>query len=102
MSWAWLLVACALGLALKLAGYLLPASALQRPLPLYLAGMVTIGLLTSLLALNTVASGQELRLDARVAALVVAVVALRLRAPFLLVVVLGAAATALVRLLGWG
>jgi uncharacterized membrane protein len=41
-------------------------------------------------------------LDARIVALVVAGVALALRAPFLLVVVLGAAATAATRALGWG
>lgn len=100
-SWTWLLLACGLAFALKLGGYLLPRTLLERPAALDLAAMVTVGLLAALTATNTFASGQGLQLDARVVALVVAVVALRMRAPFLLVVVLGAVSVALARALGW-
>jgi hypothetical protein len=51
--------------------------------------------------MNTFASGTELVLDARVGALVVAGVALWLRAPFLAVVILGALTAALLRWAGW-
>lgn len=100
--WAWILAASALAYLVKLAGYLLPQSFLQRPVALHLAALVTVGLLASLTVLNTLTSGRELTLDARILALGVAVVALRMRAPFLLVVVLGAASVALARALGWG
>ncbi|WP_374927778.1 AzlD domain-containing protein [Kytococcus sedentarius] len=102
VSWGWLLAACGLAFGLKLAGYLLPRSVLERPAALHVAAMVTVGLLAALTVMNTFTSGRELTVDARIAALVVAVVALRMRAPFLLVVVLGAASVAVVRALGWG
>ena len=102
MSWGWLLTACALALALKLNGYLLPRSLLERPAALHVAAMVTVGLLAALTVMNTFTSGRELTLDARIVALVVALIALRMRAPFLLVVVLGAASVAAARALGWG
>jgi uncharacterized membrane protein len=47
--------------------------------------------------MNTFANGTTLALDARLAALATAALALALRLPFLLVVLLGAAAAALVR-----
>ncbi len=51
---------------------------------------------------NTFAVGQQLVLDARAVGLAAAVVALLLRAPFLVVVLVAAAATAAqVRALGW-
>jgi hypothetical protein len=48
-----------------------------------------------------VASGQSLAADARLGALAAAAIALALRAPFLLVVVLGAGTAAVLRILGW-
>ena len=62
-----------------------------------MAASLTVALLAALTVMNTVASGTALVLDARLAALAVAAVALWLRAPFLLVVVLGALASALLR-----
>lgn len=99
--WMWLLVSCALAYAWKLLGYLIPASALQDPRMSRIAGTMTIGLLASLTILNTVASGQALALDARLGALAAAGVALLFRAPFLVVVLAGAAAAAGLRVLGW-
>jgi len=64
------------------------------------ASVLTIGLLTALTVVNTFASGQRLVLDARLGALAAAALALWLRAPFLLVVLVGAAASALLRLAG--
>ncbi|GAB1407794.1 hypothetical protein MASR1M8_17130 [Thermomonas brevis] len=95
----WLLLACAAAYAMKLAGYLVPARWLQSPRMTRVAGTLTIGLLASLTAMNTFGSGAGLALDARLGALLVAGVALWLRAPFLLVVLLGATAAALLRLL---
>lgn len=98
----WLLLACAAAYAIKLAGYLVPPRWLENARMTRVAGTLTIGLLASLTAMNTFGSGAGLALDARLGALLVAGVALWLRAPFLLVVVAGAAAAALLRWMGVG
>ncbi|MDQ0736802.1 AzlD domain-containing protein [Arthrobacter agilis] len=98
--WGWILLACAVSIATKFAGYLVPAKLLDNPRMLRVAGSLTIGLLAALTAVNTFASGQALVVDARVAALAAAAVALWLRAPFLVVVAVGALAAGLARLLG--
>jgi len=98
--WAWILLACAISIATKLLGFLVPARLLDNPRMLRVAGSLTIGLLAALTAVNTFASGQGLVVDARVAALLAAGVALWLKAPFLVVVVVGALAAGVARLLG--
>ena len=98
--WGWVLVASLACCATKLAGLLMPRRLLDdERTVLTMAGM-TVGVLAGLIGVSTFATGSTVTVDARVASLVVAVVALRLRTPFLLVVVLGAAAAALVRLAG--
>jgi branched-subunit amino acid transport protein len=97
--WAGVLVACAACYALKLAGLSLPAGVLedarvQRTIPL-----VPVALLAALIATNTFSTGHHLVLDVRAAAIGVAVVAVLLRAPFLVVVASAAATAALLRLL---
>jgi len=99
--WIWLLIACALAYAWKLVGYLVPAKLLEDPRMSRVAGTMTIGLLASLTVVNSAASGQSLAADARLGALAAAAIALALRAPFLLVVVLGAGTAAVLRMLGW-
>ena len=99
--WVWLLLSCLFAYAWKLVGYLLPASLLQNPRMSRMAGTMTIGLLASLTIVNTLASGQALVLDARLGALAAAAAALLLRAPFLVVVLAGAGAAALLRMAGW-
>lgn len=99
VMWAGLLVASAACYGLKLAGLSLPQrwlrdARLQRIVPL-----LPVALLAALVATQTFATGTHLVLDVRAAALAVAVVAVLLRAPFLVVVVAGAATAALLRLL---
>lgn len=101
-TWTWIVTACLAAYALKLSGYLVPGRVLEHPRMARLTSVLTIGLLSALVVMNTFAAASALVLDARVVALGVAAVALALRAPFLLVVVLGAVAAALTRLLGWG
>ncbi|MGJ9403296.1 AzlD domain-containing protein [Arthrobacter sp. KK5.5] len=98
--WGWILVACAVAYATKLLGYLVPARLLDNPHVTRVAGALTIGLLASLTAVNAFGSGQELALDSRLGALLAAGVVLALRAPFLVVVIVGAATAALLRLAG--
>ncbi len=100
--WVWILVACLAAYAQKVIGYLVPERVLEHPRMARVTSLLTIGLLSALVVMNTFATGSALVVDARVVALGVAAVALLLRAPFLLVVVLGAAAAALTRALGWG
>ncbi|HZK04714.1 MAG TPA: AzlD domain-containing protein [Actinomycetaceae bacterium] len=100
--WAWILLGSAIAYLTKLAGYLVPDAALDHPKVSRVTSVLTIALLGALVVMNTFGSGTALALDARIGALAVAAIALMLRAPFLLVVVLGAAATAALRLLGWG
>lgn len=100
--WPWILLACVLAYATKLLGFLVPARLLEHPRMSRVAGTLTIGLLASLTAVNAFSSGQAVALDARVGALAAAAVALWLRAPFLVVVIAGAGAAALLRMLGVG
>ncbi|WGT48603.1 AzlD domain-containing protein [Tessaracoccus lacteus] len=100
--WFWVIAASVACLAQKLLGYLVPSKALENARVAYAAGGVTVGLLAALSVTQTFADGSTLVLDARLAAVVVAAVALWLRAPFIVVVVLGALTAALLRLAGWG
>jgi uncharacterized membrane protein len=86
-------------LALKAAGPVLLGG---RPLPDRLSGVVTLvgpALLAALVAIGTFADGQRLVLDSRVLGVAAAAVAIKLRAPVLLVVVIAAGVTAGVRAL---
>lgn len=98
--WGYILLACAVTYLTKLAGYAIPARWLQNPRMTRVAGAMTVALLAALTVMNTVAAGAALVLDARLAALAAAALALWLRLPFLLVVLLGAVASAAVR--WWG
>jgi uncharacterized membrane protein len=99
--WIWVLVAAGAAYLTKLLGYLVPARVLSNPRMSRVAGTLTIGLLASLTVVNAAASGTAVVLDARVGALVAAALALWLKAPFLVVVIVGALAAAGLRLLGW-
>ncbi|MDJ0354939.1 AzlD domain-containing protein [Paenarthrobacter sp. PH39-S1] len=99
--WPWILLSAALAFGTKLLGYLVPAKVLANPRMSRVAGTLTIGLLAALTVLNAAVSGQHLVTDARLGALLAAAVALRFKAPFLVVVLVGAGAAAGLRLLGW-
>jgi hypothetical protein len=88
-------------LALKLLGYLVPPSFIERPTPARVATLLTVALLAALVATQTLQHGTGVAIDARVPALGVAALLLVLRAPFIVVVIAAAAVAALLRLLGW-
>jgi len=98
--WFWILLAVAAAYVIKLSGYLLPRKLLDRPVVIRLAMGLTVGLLASLTILNTVGKGQAIVLDSRLLALGAAAVALWLKAPYLVVVLVGAIAAGLGRLAG--
>ena len=95
--WIAILLACAATYLTKLAGYAVPARWLQNPRMARVAGAIIVALLSALTVMNTFAAGTALVVDARLASLAVAALALWLRLPFLVVVLLGAAAAALMR-----
>ena len=97
--WAGVLVACAACYALKLAGLSLPAGVLQDARVQRTIPLVPVALLAALIATNTFSTSNHLVLDVRAAAIGVAVVAVLLRAPFLVVVASAAATAGLLRLL---
>ena len=99
MTWAGIVVASAACYALKLAGLSLPQRWLQDGRVQRTVPLIPIALLAALVATQTFATGQHLLLDVRAAALAIAVVAVILRAPFLVVVAVAAATAALLRLL---
>ncbi|MDR0783649.1 MAG: AzlD domain-containing protein [Propionibacteriaceae bacterium] len=83
----------------KLAGHFLPESWVSSPKIAPIVALVSVALLAGLVAQQTFDGGGRLVIDARLAALAVAAIALWRRAPFILVVILAALTAALVRLL---
>ena len=87
--------------ALKLTGLVTPRRVLDGPLMRRFTELVPVALLTALVAVQALADGRTLEFDgARMAGLGAAVVALLLRAPFLVVLVAAAGVAAGLRLLG--
>lgn len=101
MIWVAVLGGSLLAYAAKLIGYVLPTSALDRPLVRRITGFIPIAMLAALVAVQTFATGTALMIDARLAGLCAAVIALLLRAPFLVVVLVAAATAGILRALGW-
>ena len=82
----------------KLLGYLLPTQESARFTKI--SGLLPVALLAALVAVQTFATGSALMIDARLAGLGLAVIALLLRAPFLIVVLVAAVGAALLRSAG--
>lgn len=101
-AWLVVVVSGVLAYALKLSGHLVPHHWLEGRRVRRVAGLLPVALLTALVVVQAfVTPDRQLVLDARAAGLGVGVVALLLRAPFLVVVVLAAATAGLLRYLGW-
>ncbi|WP_181310567.1 AzlD domain-containing protein [Nocardioides campestrisoli] len=98
MTWAALMAGCLACYLLKLGGLSFPPAVLEHPVVARTADLIPVALLAALVAVQVLAQDGELTVDARVAGLGFAVVALLLRAPFLVVVFGAAVVAALVRL----
>jgi hypothetical protein len=96
--WLAIAVGCLGCFALKLVGLSLPRRVIEQPLVKHIAELLPVALLTALIATQTFTSGHRLQLDARAAGLVAAAIAVRFKAPFLVVVAVACLVTALVRL----
>jgi hypothetical protein len=85
---------------LKLAGHAVPPSVLGRPRVRRIAALLPVALLAALVAVQTFGSGQALVVDARLPGVAAAAIALVLRAPFLVVVVVAGVVAAGLRYTG--
>jgi branched-subunit amino acid transport protein len=84
---------------LKLAGYLVPAKALEGPRVRRLVELLPVALLAALVVVEAVADGRHLQFDGpRLAGVAAGAIAVWRKAPFLVVVVLAAVVAALLRL----
>ena len=100
MIWVAVLATSAGCYLLKLAGLSVPARVLASPRVRAVALLMPIALLAALAAVQTFGRGQHVVVDPRAAGLAFAVVALLLRAPFLVVVIGAAGVAALLRAFG--
>lgn len=100
-TWTAVLLGCALAYLLKVLGHVVPVRWLEGERTARVTSALPVALLAALVAVQTfTGQGGGLTVDARAVAVAVAVVALLLRAPFLVVVVLAALTAALLRLAG--
>jgi len=99
MTWAAIVISSLGCYLLKLAGLSVPAHWLEAPLVQRIAALLPVALLAALAAVQALATGTHLVLDARLAGVAAAIIALVLRAPFLVVVGVAAAVAAGVRAL---
>ena len=98
--WFAILAGAVIAYLTKLSGYAVPARWLANARMKRVAACITVALLSALTVMNTFAAGTALVVDARLAALAAAALALWLKLPFSLVVGLGAAAAWAMR--AWG
>ncbi|MBY9075849.1 AzlD domain-containing protein [Nocardioides sp. WL0053] len=99
MMWTAILLAALGCYLLKLAGLSIPSRVLEHPLVHRIADLLPVALLAALVAVQVLADGPTLQVDARLAGLGAAFVALLLRAPFIVVVLVAAVTAAGLRLL---
>jgi len=85
----------AIAFALKYFGHSVPERYLSHPRALRINTLIPIALLSALVAVQTVTEKSKLVIDQRLAGMAVAVIALLLKAPFPVVVLGAAAASAL-------
>lgn len=98
--WETILVGSAVVAALKFVGFVLPASVSGSPRVQRISDVVTIGLLASLVVIQTLAVGNALVFDSRSVAVVVAGVLLWKRVPFIIVILVAAGVAAGLRATG--
>lgn len=98
----WLLIAVLsiVAYALKMVGFVVVGARTMPPMVERCLMLIPASLLSALVVKDTFTIAQDVVIDARAAGLVVAVIAVWRRAPFIVVVVAAMVATALVRALG--
>jgi uncharacterized membrane protein len=97
--WTVVLVAAVGCYLLKLAGLSVPAAWVEHPWVTRVVEFVPAALLAALVAVQALTTGPALVLDGRLAGLAIAALALALRAPFIVVLLLAGVTGALVHVL---
>lgn len=97
MSWVFVLLLAATAYGFKVLGLVLVGDRSLPPVLDRCLALIPAALIAAIIVKDTFSIGQQLQLDARAAGVGVAVIAAWRRAPLAVVIVLGAAATALVR-----
>ena len=100
MIWPAVIIGSLGAYLLKLSGYVIPERVLDNDRLRRLTALLPVALLAALVAVQTFSTGSELQVDARIAGLAAAIIALALRAPFLVVVLIAAITAAVLRALG--
>lgn len=95
------LIGSLIAFGLKFAGFLVPRSILENDLFKKIIPILPIGMLSGLIAVQVLATKQEIVLDGRLIGFGVGIIALLFRAPFIVVVLLAATVTALGRAKGF-
>jgi hypothetical protein len=97
--WHIVLLASIAVLALKLAGFAIPAAWAEKPTTARLANLLTVALLSALVVVQTFGSMRGFEVDARLPAVAVAAVLFALRVPFIIVIIAAAIVAAGIRAL---
>lgn len=100
MKWLPILFTAAGCFVLKVAGTLLPRRLLRDARVRSMSVLTPVALIAAITALQTVSTGQRLVVDARLAGLAVAAVAVWRKAPFVVVVLSAAVTAAAIRAAG--
>lgn len=98
MSWLVIAVVGAVTMAFKAAGPVVLGRRALPPRALALVGVLAPAMLAALVVTQAVGGDRTIVLDERVAGVAAAAVAIRLKAPLLLVIVVAGATAALIRL----
>ncbi len=83
--------------AIKLVGYALPSTILAKPTPTRVANLLTVAMLSALVAVQTLGVGESIVLDARIPAVIVALGLFALRVPYIVVVLIAGVVAAVLR-----
>jgi len=97
MTWTLIVLLAVGAYAFKVTGLIILGGRSLPPVFERCLGLIPAAIITALVMKDTFTVGQDLTLDARALGIAVAVVAAWKRAPLIVVIVLGAAATAIVR-----
>ncbi len=95
------IIASLIAFALKFAGFLVPRAILEHDLFKKIIPVLPIGMLSGLIAVQVLAAKQEIVFDGRIAGILAGMIALVFRAPFIVVVIVAAAVTAIGRAKGF-
>jgi len=99
MSWVGIFGVSLVAYLTKLAGIAIPQQILERPYFAKLALLLPTALLAALTAVQVFGAANQVVIDARAIGLLAGIIAYKLRAPFIVIVIAAASAAAVIRFL---